>query len=328
MTTRTTTGLGSGLRAAFGIILLLAGSTVALATVAGFFGSLWWGFDLAADYRFVYLMVAVVCAVLYGLTFGRGMAAVFSVAAVVNAFVVAPLWLASQPRSATDTGVIVATYNAQRRASTQDRIVDWLRREPADIVIIQETTSAWTPVFERAELPYRIVLAPEERVVFGTTILAKVDAVDASAQEIEIVATKVIEMETTIDGVPVVVYVTHPRRPGSATEADARLRLFSALADLVAERAGPTIVAGDLGTTRWSHAFGTLTADGVLRSSEDGFGYQPTWPTMSWPIVGRYAGIPVDHILMSPGLTAAERRVGPELGTDHLPVVVDVRPAG
>ncbi len=325
MTTRTTTGLGSGLRAAFGIILLLAGSTAALATVAGFFGSLWWGFDLAADYRFVYLTVAVVCAVLYGLTFGRGMAAVFAAAAVVNAFVVAPLWLASQPRPATDTGVTLATYNAQRKAGTQDRIVEWLRREPADIVVIQETTSAWTPVFERAELPYRIVLAPEERVVFGTTILAKVEA---SAKETEIVATKVIEMEATVDGVPVVVYVAHPRRPGSAVEADARLRLFAALADLAAERAGPTIVAGDLGTTRWSHAFATLTADGVLRSSEDGFGYQPTWPTMSWPIVGRYAGIPVDHVLLSPGLTASERRVGPQLGTDHLPVVVDVRPAG
>ena len=50
-----------------------------------------------------------------------------------------------------------------------------------------------------------------------------------------------------------------------------------------------------------------------------GFGVQPSWPTK--PLILR---IPIDHILVSKNIVTARRWIGPETGSDHLPVFADL----
>jgi len=54
---------------------------------------------------------------------------------------------------------------------------------------------------------------------------------------------------------------------------------------------------------------------GNLKDSEVGFGFQPTWfaPT-GLPF------IPIDHLLTSRNVCVLERKIGPAIGSDHLPV--------
>jgi len=59
----------------------------------------------------------------------------------------------------------------------------------------------------------------------------------------------------------------------------------------------------------------------------DGFGYQATWPANDWPVGGDYAGIPIDHALLTTALTTAHRSIGPAVGSDHLPLIVHIAPA-
>ena len=47
----TSTGIGSGLRAAVIIMALGLGILASLATIGAFFGNLWWGFDLFVNFR-------------------------------------------------------------------------------------------------------------------------------------------------------------------------------------------------------------------------------------------------------------------------------------
>ena len=35
-------------------------------------------------------------------------------------------------------------------------------------------------------------------------------------------------------------------------------------------------------------------------------------------------GIPIDHVLVTPQWLVVEREVGPNLGSDHLPVIVQI----
>jgi endonuclease/exonuclease/phosphatase (EEP) superfamily protein YafD len=58
---------------------------------------------------------------------------------------------------------------------------------------------------------------------------------------------------------------------------------------------------------------------GKLKDSEQGFGPQPSWSTeMLIPFV------PIDHFLVSNDIEVLNRVLGPNLGSDHLPVYVDL----
>ena len=55
-----------------------------------------------------------------------------------------------------------------------------------------------------------------------------------------------------------------------------------------------------------------------LRDSSRGMGLQPTWPA-DIPLLW----IPIDHCLYSDGIEIRGRRTGPDVGSDHFPLIVD-----
>ena len=81
---------------------------------------------------------------------------------------------------------------------------------------------------------------------------------------------------------------------------------------------GPVLLLGDLNLTPWSYHFQKLLRDTGLVDSARGFGIQTTWPAFLYPL-----RIPVDHCLVSPNLRVTSRRVGRNLGSDHLPLLIE-----
>ena len=79
------------------------------------------------------------------------------------------------------------------------------------------------------------------------------------------------------------------------------------------------LVLGDCNATPWNHTFVQLLASTGLQLATVG-GWRATWTTsLPWPL-----RIPIDHILCSPGIGVAATRLGPDLGSDHLPVIADL----
>lgn len=139
---------------------------------------------------------------------------------------------------------------------------------------------------------------------------------------------------TDLDGRPLIVIGTHPPPPVSNIDAQTRSRQLSDIAEFISEEAprflGPlypegvqphVIVVGDFNATPWSSAVQPLIRLGGLRDTRRGFGYHATWPTYLGPV-----GIPIDNAFISGDLGVVSRKVGPDLGSDHRPVVVTVTP--
>jgi endonuclease/exonuclease/phosphatase (EEP) superfamily protein YafD len=80
------------------------------------------------------------------------------------------------------------------------------------------------------------------------------------------------------------------------------------------------IVAGDFNTSPWSPHFRELLAEAGLRNAAEGHGWIATWPSWFWP-----ARVPIDHVLVGGRLGAASLERGPHIGSDHYPVVADLR---
>ena len=55
-----------------------------------------------------------------------------------------------------------------------------------------------------------------------------------------------------------------------------------------------------------------------MRDARRGFRIQPSWPNFIWPL-----RIPIDHTLVSRDVHIVDRGLGPSVGSDHLPVVMD-----
>lgn len=326
MVTRSS-GFASTAKGVVGMLLLAVGFVATLATALGFLGGIWWAFDLAADFRLQLGVVLVLTALLYWITVGQGAAVLFFAAGLVNLFLLIPLLAGSQATPATDERLDVVTFNVDQEVTERVTIIEWLDGIEADLVFLQETTDKWVETLAAADWDYEIIATPPEDLQRGITVLSRIPAA-AEPIEVGTAGDAIVEITTRFEGETVTLIGVNAVRPTSVDAADRRDALFDFVAARVADRADPIAVVGDLGTTRWSAAFRALRNEGNLVNSEDGFGYQGTWPANDLTFLGAYLSLPTDHVLTSRSLTTASRETGPELGSSHLPLVVELALAG
>ena len=118
-------------------------------------------------------------------------------------------------------------------------------------------------------------------------------------------------------------WLVHPRSPLHRKGKDAMNIELSALAVEVGGTGGSRIVAGDLNCTDGSPFFADFLRETHLRDSRQGFGREGSWP--SWlPSPLRIA---IDHAFVSDDLAVVARRLGPKIGSDHLPLIFELAPA-
>ncbi|MDZ4689201.1 MAG: endonuclease/exonuclease/phosphatase family protein [Planctomycetaceae bacterium] len=278
-------------------------------------GGVWWGFDLLNHFWPYYGLLLLIAAV-WLLTQWQWRPGGWAVAALVwNLTAIVPYYL---PRSSTDGEPLrLVVCNLLTGNATPTRAIEFLEATDADVLVLLEVDHEWMPRLKplRAKYPHgRIIPQPGS---FGIALLSRRPLVQL--EQINFGLSGVPTLTAVIEDLDVRIIVTHPPPPIGGNYADRRDRQLADVAKFAADSARPVVVAGDLNATPWSATFRNLTARGRMRDSSLGFGLHPTWPT-----VGPVSILPIDHVLVSPTLGVRNRRVGPRLGSDHRPVVVDL----
>ena len=305
-------------------LTFVLGGFFCLTTAAAFLGTWGWIFELVTHFRLQYAVVLLLLAA--GMIAMRRFraAVVFLIFALVNLLVLAPYVFAR--RDATPVGhakpVRFLALNVFARNERYALVRALLTREQPDIVVLTEVTPRWLqelhPVRD-ADYPYAV-----ERAHGGTSGIAlwsRFPLKNARIQQIggglpSAVADLQIREKT------IVILGTHPAPPHRPRWARRRNQHFRALPEFLAERrkeGASVVLLGDMNITPWSPYFQRLLNDADLTDSARGYGIQPTWPTIVW-----YMRIPVDHCLLSTDLRAVRRQIGPNIGSDHFPLLVDV----
>lgn len=314
------TGTGRKLSAA---VLFAVGTAGTLATVLGFFGATWWGWDRIADWRFPLMVILGLTAIIYGLAFRRGLSAVFLAAAIVNGVLLAPMWLSTQAEAASNERIRVVSLDTSGSGDSRHATIAWLDSVEADLVLLYRTTGNWDEALATANVPYRIVPAPVGDAAFGQAlVLVRGDAV---ATPMPPVPGSDVTVHISLGSTDATVIGLAVQNPGSPVEAESRLARFAAVNEAVLGVSGTVVVTGNFETSRWSHAFDVITSG--LVNSENGFGYAATWPSSDWPLIGDYTGLPVDHAVYRGDVTVPIRTVGPDVGPAHRPLLFDLSPA-
>jgi endonuclease/exonuclease/phosphatase (EEP) superfamily protein YafD len=302
-------------------VLALAGVLVAGASLAAHAGALWWPLDLIANFRPQLAVVEVLIGLL--LLAGRWTrtARLVLVAAVVDLALVGMLWLPAGPDAAAgDPRLRLMSFNLLSQNESYGDVAGYIAANEPDVVFLHEASRPWEEAMEGSGLGYVVTRTRDDDHIFGTLVLTRIEAVvegfgftEREPRAVEVIA-------TLPDGPTVSILGIHPLSPtteGTAALRDAQLSFAGRWA---ADVSGPTVVAGDFNAGPWSHGFRELADDGDLRDSQRGFGLQPSFPAGSSPAIR----VAIDHVLVSEEVAVVDRTLGPALGSDHFPVMVDL----
>lgn len=215
----------------------------------------------------------------------------------------------------------------------------WIRALDVDVLGLVECNSAWQAAAEsarddgRARWPYALVGA-DHRGPGGVGLFSRYPLREAA---IEVPPDGHFRMASAIVEHPsgaVRVFVVHPVppvRPRWTASRNAELawlaaRIAKERAKPAAEGGLPVVVLGDLNETPYGRAYATFLAATGMRPARSVAGFSPTWPTrVAGQSVPHLLRIPIDHCLLSPDLLPVSFVVGPDIGSDHLPIVASVR---
>jgi endonuclease/exonuclease/phosphatase (EEP) superfamily protein YafD len=200
------------------------------------------------------------------------------------------------------------------------RILDLIQRERPDLIGLIEVDEGWLldlAGLER-EYPYRIATpdGPQGLALWSRRPWINAGGIERPTPD----GWPFLHAAIDFDGQPLQIWLVHPssplRRWGNAGNPE-----LAAIANRVAGVGGRRVVIGDLNCTEGSPHFADFLDAGGLYDSRMGFGLQASWPTWS-PF-----RIAIDHALVTPDLAVVDRRLGPEVGSDHLPLILKLAPA-
>lgn len=267
--------------------------------------SLLWLFELAVHWQWLYLA---------GLLGGAAVA-LFVQRRWLLVLLAAPLpWLSAAPNLPEGGGnphLRLASANLNLHNTDATALRDWLAQAQPDVMVLLELSPAFAQdIQDLPGYPYRS-LNPLP-TPFGIGVLSKFPLLNpqviADAEGIQR-----IETDLLVAGCRVSLTALHPMPPISPqqrTQRDATLR------DLAQRRRVlevPSLIAGDINNSPWAPAFFGLHAFGWHRAN----GLAPTW--------GGPLGIPIDHVLASAQWRLLSQQRGPDLGSDHLPLLVELK---
>ncbi|MGH6902102.1 MAG: endonuclease/exonuclease/phosphatase family protein [Geminicoccaceae bacterium] len=309
---------------ALNLVLMLAAAGLVLATASALAARLWWAFDLFSHFRLQYALAALILLVAALTLRNHRIAVVLAAVALVHGWAIKDLWLGGTA-SAAQGGMPLRIVSANVWAinPTPDEVLAFIRASDADLVVLVDARSRrWRQV--RSELgtlyPYQAPESSRERA--PVVLLSRHPVVSAEVVRPPRGRRPYLMARLAVGGQELVVAGVHPTSPSPTQAGDSRRRNreLDHIALAARDTARPVIVAGDFNTSPWSPHFQDLVAAGGLRNAAVGHGYIATWPTWFWPAL-----IPIDHVLLKGPLAVTAVRRGPAVGSDHYPVIADLR---
>lgn len=296
--------------------LVWGGLLAAGVSLAGFAGRFGWLFELASHFRAQYCLILLTLAASLSRR-RRAIAVGFAAVAALNLFPILPLYRTPAALAAAPA-VRLLSLNLNYVNTAHRQVIELLTESEPDVIVLQEFTTRWEQALQGAlaRYPYRLT-APREDP-FGIALFSRLPLQEPAILYLGAAGLPSVSAVVDAHGRIFTLLGTHPLPPYTPARARLRDQQLAAAAAWLRARRPPVVLAGDLNMTPWSPAFQRLLRETGLHNSAVGWGIQPSWPA-GLPLLG----IPIDHCLHSPAIVIHQRRLGPAVGSDHYPLLVD-----
>lgn len=293
-------------------------------SLAAFLGRWVWWLDVLANFRAQYVVGLAVLGLVVAVSKWRKTGYAVLGIALVNLLVVLPLYIGSPADAAVERPSIrVMSFNLLSTNDDYPDVIDYIESVDPDLVLLHEASRPWEVAMESAGLDYELVRPRSEDLIFGTLVLVKASSVEAISYGFSSSSARAVELTYTPEGwtESLSVLGTHPLAPTDQERADLRDAQLEFAGEWASTQNGAFVVVGDFNATPWSWPFRRLMEATDLRNSQIGFGLQPSFSSEANLLLR----VPIDHLLHSPALEVIDRELGPRLGSDHFPLLVDLQ---
>ncbi len=301
------------------LLLNIGGFTIAGMTLAGFAGKYHWFFDLFSHFRIQYFAVLTALSIFYTLTKRYTMASFLLLFTAINYYVISPYIWTQTPEPATEAPVYRALIsNVLSTNGEAEQLLSFIDETNPDIVLVMEMSPPLLSTFEplRAAYPHQLIRPRTD--TYGIAFYSRYPIRQGDAVEAGNVSVPVLSLTLDMEDQLLQFYGLHALVPVSSRRYEHQRLQLESIADQVKAQDQPTIVAGDLNTTQWSHHFRSFMATSQLEDPSRQYSIMPSWPAHFPPLA-----IPIDHFLHSDDVFVVRRFKGPFIGSDHYPFVVD-----
>ena len=264
--------------------------------------------------------------------------------AVISLLWYGPYWLPKAASAIEDAATVrVATFNILPLERALDVEIDWLRGSEADIILMQEVTPSASETLRAA---LNDLYPHNDAALQGTTQLTLSRFPIQQAEEVNIGDWWIRRLVLDMRGREVALYNVHLAMPTNATpqsledyneqgllplllsydETRRNAQIHRLLALVQAEDL-PYIVAGDFNTSDHSIIYGEMAVvmHDAFRAAGTGLG-------ATYPAATGEEGLPdfipplirLDYVWHSAHFGAVEAVTGPEMGSDHVPLWVQL----
>ena len=301
------------------ISLTFALSIITVLSFIGFLGNENWLFDLFSHFKLQYFYLLILGTTILYLLDKKKVVLIFLIPAIFNGIEIYSIYFGGNKDITSTTTLKICSSNVLSSNDEFQKFEKLITTEKPDIIILQELNFIWKKRTDEylKEYTYKKVVPRGDNfgiAIYSRKKLEKTEIINLGTNDIPSIFCQIKVKDQTLN-----ILGTHPLPPVGRTYSNHRNSQLESIALLASETTNHFIVLGDLNTTSYSHHFKKLLKNGNLIDSRKGFGIQGSWPT--WlPL----ASITLDHCLASKDVIIKSRKMGPNIGSDHLPVILEI----
>ena len=308
------------------IVSILGAAFTFSGLIGGLLGRHHFIFDMCSHFRLQAIVALLLCGII-NMTLARRKflgGAVFA-SGLLLAGTLAPYFPRKAPvLAAHNQSLRLLVFNVYTGNPMKTEVARYILDKNPDIAILLETDLNWIASMDShldSLYPHQIKRARSDN--FGIAAYSRIpflhsQIIDYGGQDLPSV-NLILDIG---EGKSFRIIGIHPLPPVSSRYWRLRNIQLQSVAEEALESSVPLVVCGDFNSTPWSPFFKDFLKVSQLRLASFHRGISPTWTGKKV-----YAlGLPIDHVCLSAGTAVIDRVVGPSLGSDHRPVIVDFKP--
>ena len=224
------------------------------------------------------------------------------------------------PPSAEHDVVLMAAnvlMENDRHAAVRDLVVE----VDPDVLFLMETDETWVTAIEPVLARYGTVIRVPKDNYYGLVFATRLETVDARAVRISGDDTPAVFAELKArDGTVFRFVGLHPRPPVPGEDAESRDAQILYAARFAAKSGVPLVAMGDFNDAAWSDTSQRFKHVGGYLDPRIGRGLFSSFDATRW-----WFRCPIDQLYITPDVAMVGFRRGPDIGSDHYPILAEVR---
>jgi endonuclease/exonuclease/phosphatase (EEP) superfamily protein YafD len=210
------------------------------------------------------------------------------------------------------------TFNVMTGNENRVATIEHVLKADADIVCLLEVDESWRLSLEPLHVKYPHRVEEMNDGNFGIACYTRLPLKSSEVRRFSAHSLPTVLLSLDHLGVPLTFIGTHSIPPVGGFNAQVWREQLTQLGEIAASIAGEVIVAGDFNATPWCEGMRLLCERSGLQFRCVDPVWPPTWG-LKLPMM-----IPIDHVLVKGGLSVQKRVIGPEMGSDHRSVTVEI----